>query len=388
MNNGSSQPDRDPGLPAGPLDEAALLAYLEGELPAEPARRVALALAREPAWRDRLAELAADRRALVALPQERAPEDLMARVAEQLERELLIGLGQGESAQAGPLRAVKTPPLVIRAGGRVRGWLRPLIDEPLGRKLALAAGLLLMAGGVGYIGIRELGIPGPGTPGVEPSRPMAIAQADAPSQAEPDAVIATLAAAELASEVGPLTPETGMPLLADRRLGIRLIARDPARAEAWVAGLSSTAGRYAARGPAPALASVMGLEMGMEPRATSLARGPQPTAPRAAMDAVAESSPSAGLPAGSPVLIEFELAGATLASFVRAAEREAGVEVEFFDLGSLEPGALALLAQPVAGGGIDDLLWWNAGPEHWTPRRLAPVVIVPAEPGSDAGIDN
>lgn len=375
MNNGSSHPD--PGLPAGPLDEAALLAYLEGELPAEPARRVALALAREPAWRDRLAELAADRRALVALPQEQAPEDLMARVAEQLERELLIGLGQGESAQAGPLRAVKTPPLAIRMGGRVRGWLRPLIDEPLGRKLALAAGLLLMAGGVGYLGIRELGNPGPGTPGIEPSRPLALAQPEIDAAPADAGAIATLAAAEPAPEIVPLTADTGVPLLADRRLGIRLVAQDPARAEAWVAGLSSTAGRYASRGAAPSLALALG-DGAAAGRSAALARSmAQPEAARS-LEAIA---PDAGPAAQAPVLIEFELDGATLASFVRAAEREAGVRVELFELG---PEAASLLEAPA--GGIDDLLWWNAGPEHWTPRRIAPVVIVPVEPRS--GIDN
>lgn len=428
MNNGSNHPDpRDASgpVPGGLLSEDALAAYLEGELPAEPAREMAAALAREPAWRDRVALLDADRSALRAIPDEAAPADLLDRVAEQLERELLIGLGEGESAHAGVPRRVAPQPLTARVSGRVRSVLRPLLEEPLGRKLSLAAGILLMIGGVGYLGIRELGDPSLGRPGVEPQGVQLATgdtsmtgdnqegpESDGPLLAAAEPAVEALAAeASTESPIEPVpeavTADAGVTLLAQGRLGIRLVAAEPAAAEAWLAEHASRTTRFAERGTASSSLTLAMQPLGVDAELAGrepAGRDQREPLPRVALEptrtaefeqSLAETASARSLAAASPrlVMVELDLDSRTLGSFMAAAEQDAGLAVELFEL---DPAAMHAMAEsdaaraaaPASDATIDDLLWWDAGPEHWTPRRVAPIVIVPAvKPDADQATD-
>lgn len=82
-------------------DEMQILAYVEGEMPAEEAHQFKLMLLTDARLRRLVEQLAADRDALRALPREHAPADLMERVNDHLERDMLLHPGTGAGAGAG-----------------------------------------------------------------------------------------------------------------------------------------------------------------------------------------------------------------------------------------------------------------------------------------------
>jgi len=83
-----------------------LSAYLDGELGEPDLQRVERALEADPALREELAELSATRDLLRALPVERAPQDLAARVMAEAERAKLVGATHTETAPS-PLRWIR-----------------------------------------------------------------------------------------------------------------------------------------------------------------------------------------------------------------------------------------------------------------------------------------
>ncbi len=129
----------NPRLP----DEADLLAWVEGEpLSPEANASVAKALMADPVLARKMELMRADRLALASLSQERAPEGLIEGVESALqpvlERELLLGLKDGEPADS---------PVVSMVRPEKRGIFQTFLADRAGRRMALAASLLVLVGG-------------------------------------------------------------------------------------------------------------------------------------------------------------------------------------------------------------------------------------------------
>lgn len=145
-----------------PIDEGDVLALIEGEsLPPERAAAVAGALQHDPALARRVEAMRRDRADLLSLGAERAPAGLVQAVAAAvepaMERRMLLGLEQS----AAPLY-VEMPVTVIRAarasGG---GAILASIFAGRGRRLALAAGLVLVVCGASVLMVRSGASPAP-----------------------------------------------------------------------------------------------------------------------------------------------------------------------------------------------------------------------------------
>jgi hypothetical protein len=136
-----------PPLPPG-LDEVDLLAWVEGDpLPRNREVAVARLLSANPALAGMLDGLRRDKEVLASLgADERAPAGLLdgvrAAIQPVMERQMLLGL------QDGPL-VDEHPPVSLVALPH-RSLVDVLLRERAGRKMALAAGLLLLVGGTTY----------------------------------------------------------------------------------------------------------------------------------------------------------------------------------------------------------------------------------------------
>jgi len=144
--NGSSRPT---------LDETHLLAWIEDDLAAQDRLRVERALDANPAMRTTVQGMRTDRLALAAMGDEPAPADLLAGVADLLEREMLVGLT--DQSDLAPTAASQIPVSKVRPIRTHPAWVRTItaslgsvIADRTGRRLALAAGLLIAAGGLTY----------------------------------------------------------------------------------------------------------------------------------------------------------------------------------------------------------------------------------------------
>lgn len=121
-----------------PLDETAMLAWIEGRL--SRIEETDLIKRSRPGTADRVAQMQANRRALQSVREERAPAELMDRVLAALERETLIGLSNGQDL-------FEHPPISIAAAAKPKG--KPGWAQRHAPALALAAGVaLLVAGGI------------------------------------------------------------------------------------------------------------------------------------------------------------------------------------------------------------------------------------------------
>jgi hypothetical protein len=185
-------------LPRG-LDEGDLLAWIEGE-PCPASKRAAIAawLSREPAVARLVEAMRHDRAGLQSLGRESAPASLVSGIADQieplLERQMLLGLSQGEDLHDHPPVSVVRPPR--------HSLLGAFFAERLGRRMAMAAAVLLLVGGSTYFIAQSLSGPGPG-PG--PMKARVVRVPDVPqvrSETDPTAVAAA-----------PLGDETGMTML-------------------------------------------------------------------------------------------------------------------------------------------------------------------------------
>jgi len=90
-------------------DENLILGYIEGELSGSALKRFEADLAREPRLRALVDAVVADRNALRALPDEQPPFDLMERITQRLERDMLLGGDEADEEE----------PAVA---GRIGGW--------------------------------------------------------------------------------------------------------------------------------------------------------------------------------------------------------------------------------------------------------------------------
>jgi hypothetical protein len=140
------------------LDEGDLLAFVEGQpMPAGKRAAIAAWLAGEPALARVVDGMRGDRDVLRTLPEERAPAGLLDLVGAQLEpvleRQMLLGLAEGKNVLDHP------PVSVVRP--EHRSVLATLFADKAGRRIAVAAGLLLLVGGSTYFIAQGLTGPGP-----------------------------------------------------------------------------------------------------------------------------------------------------------------------------------------------------------------------------------
>jgi hypothetical protein len=139
-------------LRGGP-EEGDLLAFIEGDhLPAPRRAAVVAYLAADPAMARRLEGMKRDMLGLRAMADDPAPADLLAGVeaalAPVLERQALLGIADGRSLSDSPPISIVTP---VR-----RSVFEAFFAERTGRRIAMAAGLLLLVGGGTYLATSAL----------------------------------------------------------------------------------------------------------------------------------------------------------------------------------------------------------------------------------------
>lgn len=128
---------------AGPsgviLSEEELLDWVDGKVSAQAGEALAAASGRR-GLASRVSQMQANRRVLQSLPIEAAPADLAERVVQALEREALLALSTASAASDAPI------PISTYVSPRQRTARAPAWQPPA----AIAAGLLLLIGGVSY----------------------------------------------------------------------------------------------------------------------------------------------------------------------------------------------------------------------------------------------
>lgn len=403
------------------LDEAELLAWIEGALPADRASAVEVSLRADPAMHALAQNLRSDREALGSLPAEPAPDGLLDGVHEALEREMLFGLAEdGETSDQLPVSVVRP----ARSGL----WDIFLREQP-GRQLAAAAAVLLLAGGaMSYLAVSWLGVLSAdvedGTALAmdterDESDPATAAEGDHArlegfaadsihdqldlrsrrsgdlSRAASDGVSVSdsggdsglglssegqhLLSAPLLAERGRVSPDRAARLLAEGRLIVRVRTLDAPEALASLDGLTGTSHRWRlSPGASETVAAVLAPD-GLGGRPAPVV-GPTP--------AFADRQDGAERPSLLRTIPEAEQRqGTARTSFV--VERLYTLEVEsearavqrlVRELSAIGVVDVVLEASPVpldlpAPSSPESLLWWTEPPSTWTPRGVAPVVV-------------
>jgi hypothetical protein len=410
-----------PGPHPPPLpDEADLLAWVEGEpLPRDKEAAVRRAMIDDQGLARRLEGMRADRAALRSLTAVSAPASLMASVEAALqpvlERQMLLGLREGQPIE-------DHPPISIVRPMR-RSIAQTFFADRMGRRLAMAAGLLLIVGGTAYLGttylsgktaprpINTLAVTKPRTDSAPPSASTPAALTDAaPAKtgetaaptaarvAERDAAVEqaktepdegmTIANAEppapeySPADMGPFLPALdgarAAELAQDGRLVIRLKSVDPT--------VTSNPGRIAERlrsgdgwrlgdDPSPALLTLIAPPAAPAPEAEPV---PVPELPTVAQTDPEQPQPVYGppgppsdwhpLPPTTVYLVQARLDGATLEalrSALAGSYGEAVYEEQAEPLPQEGPGAV----NPAS------VVWWASGPSGWARWANVPVVV-------------
>lgn len=408
-----------PGLP----DEADLLAWVEGEaLSPEANAAVARALLADPALARRLELMRRDREVLCSLPRERAPRDLVAGVEAVLqpvlERELLLGLQNAEPAESVPVVSMVRP--------EKRGIFQTFLADRAGRRMALAASLLLVVGGATWWAAVSLtGKPSPIKPialndgararglsnesaadaamATALAEPLAADSSAAPDVPAPEATpmaasgeesfgakeeAAPTRVASIEEVVGPVRTAMDAALAAElareRKLVVRVVSREAALAPRRVCDrvrkeLNSPAIKLAAEVP-PELTVALDVRPLDVPR-LSPAAAPEPPA-FAGLEGV---TPFIGPPAPREAMVieetepqplyvvQARLDAATMTQLRTSLERAGRDEVVFEE--RYEPLPLSSGGAPVLTP--QAVLWWSNPPAGWTSWGEVPVVIEP-----------
>lgn len=369
------------------VDELDLLGWVEGDLPRARQAPVEALLAREPRLRELLDAMAADRAAFRSIPAESAPPDLLSRVEQQLERDLLVGLtGAAGEVHDIPVSRV-SPPRRSVVGRIVRSpWL----------SMSAAAAMLLVAGAVGFAVYQthfrsplvgpELAT-GPSTlvgpTEMEATLALAtpddgVAEGDIPAELlpreEPAPLLSALVAARasvpeptLPTPDESITTERAVELLREGRLAIRVRTLDRDR----------TLGR---------LASIH-----LEPRTTwSLLD----RADEAVVMALSPPAPPPGLDQ-TLMASSREAAAARIPPLIRAPERRPAAPAVYLAEVDATPRAIGAIRGVLGNGldqsaefvaldeplplppamSIDAVLWWKRPPSGWVTRYTAPVIV-------------
>ncbi|MEX2218044.1 MAG: hypothetical protein WD749_04725 [Phycisphaerales bacterium] len=398
-------------LPAG-LDEADVLALVEGSpLAKEKQAAAARTLAVDARFAGMVRSMRRDREGLRLLADERAPAGLVeaatAALQPVLERQMLLGLSEGEPVS-------DRPPVSLVMPKRA--------PNIFARRLAMAAGIVLLVGGGVYTA--TIMMSGGGTPpGPRPVGPIAssgdaagarartgepegtslaargagatvrersesaegtsIAAKAVPS-VEPggpaEAPSAAVAAAETAEMYGPPVPgpmsaAEALRLASEGRLIVRVVTPDT-RVERVRMRLSSPPGRagWMLHGEAPAaLAAVVSPpELKME-RPLRSPGAPVLTgihAPEGAADLVGPPPPPPPefAPAKRVFVVATRMDEGTLEG-LRGAMQDAGGEVVFEEAPAPLPMAPGPVMTPAS------VLWWGQGPSAWNGWGAVPLVI-------------
>lgn len=132
-----------------------MLALVEGDT-LSPARMAEIerALSSDPAWVSMVRAMKRDRAGLRALAEPTCPPGVIDAVEQVMERRMLVGLSAGI-----PLDRDEPPVVIVRDRSGKPGWVRLFTQDQTGRRLAIAAGLLLAVGGVSYFATTWLAQP-------------------------------------------------------------------------------------------------------------------------------------------------------------------------------------------------------------------------------------
>lgn len=377
------------------LDETHLLAWIEDELTELQAQRVERALGSQPPMRDRVVAMRTDRLALAALGDEPAPADLLVGVADLLEREMLVELTDDAIETRDhpiPISRVVPERGVAAWTRHTLGGVGAVLGDRTGRRLAVAAGLLLVAGGLTYVVSQVIhpaigpsplstspgetiaradpATPSPAIAGHQPAgTDTASAQPNGPDRAGDTRRVATDTTQPGAGDDGAITPARAVELARAGRLVIRVQPADAADTLAQLdrVGTASSSVRVFTELDAQ-LARALQTR---RPATPTRPAQPEPIviasdelpADHAHQDA-AQPSPSADRPwrVAGLRLIELNLTERTLASMLRSTP---GAEFE----AAPEPMDLPIASDP------GRVLWWGEPTSTWVPRTVVPVVV-------------
>lgn len=384
-------------LPPG-VDEDLVLAWVEGGLGASRVRELEAA---HPQLARVVLGMRRDRAGLGAMVLERAPAGLAERVAGVLEREALLGLERAGAETRPPAIEVVQP-------RRFPAW---------GARVALAAGVVLVVGGVGMLARIAWRSAGPGAPlgpmaisneggsGLAERNERAMSIAMAPAEPKDERAADVAAAREDSTATMALAMKSAAPgapgsagsvsaaiappaetyaasaadLAREGRLMVRVYSRE-ASPMRRVSSTSSKAWRVVGEAPGSVAVALAGPTRTIPPPAPAgRADAPVLTGRDAARTGGVEvetrkESATALLPHPAPVAMTVEVTPdeAALAALAKSLEGSLKGEVEFeaLPLGmSLED--LGLSSEPPA----DSLLWWTQPAETWTRRMIVPVVV-------------
>jgi len=195
-----------------PPDEGDLLAWIEGEkLPRDRELAVAAALSQDPGLARKLELLRADRQALCSLPEIPAPAGLMeaveAALQPMLERQMLVGL-QDDLPDNSPLPISMVQPMR-------RSVFDIFLADRAGRRMAAAAAVLLMVGGISYFATsqfsgttpaRIVASKGAAENAADGTNPAAMSMATKTEPSSPEAAAVRSAGAEPIAKIADAAP--------------------------------------------------------------------------------------------------------------------------------------------------------------------------------------
>ena len=396
------------------IDETELLAFIEREpMAADRVDAVRRAIAADAGLRELVEGMRADRSALASLDDVHAPSNVLELVEARLEREALVGLSQVAAPAKLPVSQV------IPERESVIGRI---VTRPWARQLAMAAGLLIVAG-VGFMVVKA-NWPAPkyrefargnnhaepstvaNTPeiaaktssvmnpkndadlAVGPTRSAADSTTAEPTAAQGPAAIADASSKDAAKaevHTPTMTVDRAIALAKEGRLVVRLRAADGAAAQDRLDSLAKRAGSWLKHGPAtPGEGVEIAEAVQMAVAASRPAPADIPVRPND--EALAGGNPSTSHqrsarpdPAATVPPPSVNLTGQVYCLTLTPDDDNLRSLLQ-----RLNGGDKDLLAQlqevelPITVGAPmtpDTMLWWNRAPVQWDRRLVVPVVV-------------
>jgi hypothetical protein len=361
-----------------PLDEAAMLAWIEGRL--SKIEESNLAKQARPGTTERIQQMQANRRALQSVRDERAPAELMDRVLAALEHDALVGLSNGQELS-------DHPPISIAPA--LKEKQAPSWTTRHAPALALAAGIALLLTGVAYWGslLFKTGKTQqvaqntptnslPAAPGVA-NKELAKGDTRGKTEGENADAAREIAAADLPQPAPTMTPGRMLALAREGRLVMRVQSRDLANLPEIAAiehSKMDRSWRLTSNVPEQVVAAIT-------PKPATFV-GPVPERPMTiAGKNDRAATPTLGAPSAKSAIEPEDPAARVKAKFlvdlpntekalnqiklVFADRLKAGVVFEELD----EAVKLTPAQDP------ETLLWWTLPPAQWVEHVTVPVVV-------------